>query len=102
TAAQQPLQYGSQLMGKTYVVSGSIRLFGQGVQRFNSVIDQLNEQYRQAQADDFGVAAAQYPDNADLTEKNAIDGARDEKIMNARVALLRTLVEQYKAALDAL
>jgi hypothetical protein len=102
TATRTPTAYSTLMMGRTYVSSGSTRLFGQGVQRFNRTIDKLNEQYRQAQASDFGVADATYPDQATLAQRNEIDSARGDQIMDARVALLGTLVDQYRTALDKL
>jgi hypothetical protein len=102
TATQTPLLTGSQIMGYTYISAGSVRLFGQGVQRFNTKIDELNERFRQAQASDFGVGPATYPDDASFAEVASAEVDRADKVMDARVAMLGDLRQQYRMALEEL
>src|SRR4051812_32092350 len=63
-APQPQRQNARDVMTASMVAAGSVRIFGHAVQTFNGGIDSLNRRWRDAAANDFGVATATYPDGA--------------------------------------
>jgi hypothetical protein len=101
--APQPVRGNArEVMVAAMVAAGSVRVFGHAVQSFNSGVDALNAQWRDAIAGDFWVSPASYPAGASAAQQARIDETRADAVLDAKIALLKELELKHGALRDRL
>lgn len=102
-ATQQPIHHASEIREKAVFAAAALRRFALAVDAYNGgdpdgrkSVSDLNHEYATQAASDFGVAPANYPDDASEAEKDRIDKEWLQKLDNHHDACVRRLRSEFE------